>query len=88
MKKLLALISGILLFATAARAEVNATAAENFIKGVTKTGIEEIINSNVSQQEKDKRFEASLLEDLHARTAQRFYCRLPRVKHQNMVQAF
>ena len=57
MKKLLALISGILLFATAAKAEVNATAAENFIKGVTKTGIEEIINSNVSQQEKDKRFE-------------------------------
>lgn len=57
MKKLLIFVLSFMLFATTAKADVNPTKAENFVKGVTKTGIEEIINSNVSQAEKDKRFE-------------------------------
>ena len=57
MKKLnlFALITG-MFFAFNANA-LDANKAENFIKEVTREGIEEIINSNVSQQEKDARFE-------------------------------
>ncbi len=36
---------------------IDANKAESFVKSVTKQGIEEIINSNVSRQEKDARFE-------------------------------
>lgn len=41
---------------TSANAEINAPKAEDFVKNVTKQGIEEIINSDVSQAEKDQRF--------------------------------
>lgn len=43
-------------FVSTANAEVDATKAEDFIKTTTAKGIEQIINANVSQQEKDKRF--------------------------------
>ena len=39
-----------------ANAEVDATKAEDFIKKTTSEGVEQIINADVSQQEKDKRF--------------------------------
>lgn len=43
-------------FVSTANAEVDATKAEDFIKTTTTKGVEQIINANVSQQEKDKRF--------------------------------
>lgn len=57
MRKFLSLVFGAALFAAgAANAEVNAQKAEDFIKQVTTEGIEEIINSDVSLEEKDARF--------------------------------
>lgn len=43
-------------FAFNVNAEVNAEKAEDFIKEMTAKGVEEIINANVSDEEKDKRF--------------------------------
>lgn len=57
MRKFLSLVFGVVLFTTGvANAEVSAQKAEDFIKQVTTEGIEEIINSDVSSQEKDARF--------------------------------
>ena len=57
MRKFLSLVFWAALFAAgAANAEVNAQKAEDFIKQVTTEGIEEIINSDVSLEEKDARF--------------------------------
>ena len=44
------------LFAFGAQAAVDAAKAEAFVKGVTQNGIENIINANIPQAEKDKRF--------------------------------
>ncbi len=49
-------LTALLLTVTSANAEINAPKAEDFVKNVTKQGIEEIINSDVSQAEKDQRF--------------------------------
>ena len=59
MKKniILTLFVSIFLFATAAHADVDAKKAEEFIKNVTTEGIEDIINADISQKDKDKRFE-------------------------------
>ncbi len=43
-------------FSFNANAQVDATAAEKFIKDTTAKGIEQIINANIPQAEKDKRF--------------------------------
>ncbi len=57
MKKLFtSVLAALTLFAGAASADVNAEKAEAFVKDVTKEGIEDIINANVPQAEKDKRF--------------------------------
>lgn len=56
MKKLIAFILMVLLPALNAYA-LDGAVAENFVKKVTKQGIEEIINSNVSIEQKDERFE-------------------------------
>ncbi len=57
-KNLLVLFTAILaLFASSAKAEINGAAAEKFVQNVTSEGIEQIINANVSQAEKDARFE-------------------------------
>ena len=57
MKKLVATALFILgVYAAPAMAEVNAAQAQKFVEDVTNDGIENIINANVSQQEKDKRF--------------------------------
>lgn len=59
MKKSLFAVAVMLgtLFVESARAEIDAAAAQKFVQNVTSEGIEQIINANVSQQEKDKRFE-------------------------------
>lgn len=57
MKKIFtSVLAALTLFAGAASADVNAEKAEAFVKDVTKEGIEDIINANVPQAEKDKRF--------------------------------
>lgn len=57
MQKILTFIMTVFLLAAgSAQAEVDASKAENFIKKVTMQGIEEIINSDVSAEEKDARF--------------------------------
>ena len=56
-KNILAAFSAFcIFFATNANAEIDATKAENFIKKTTTEGVEQIINANVSQEVKDKRF--------------------------------
>lgn len=59
MKKtiLAVLASAFMLTSFPVCAAVDAGKAESFVKKITKEGIEEIIDSNVSQSEKDKRFE-------------------------------
>lgn len=57
MKKITALILAFLIgFALKAEA-LDSVQAENFVKKVTSQGIEQIINSDVSAEEKDARFE-------------------------------
>lgn len=58
MKKIIAVIVATLVgtFCLKAYAELDATAAEKFIKDTTAEGVEQIINADVSQAEKDKRF--------------------------------
>ena len=59
MKKYLiaaALALGFLFNTFSAKADVNANGAEQFVKNVTKDGIENI-NANIPQKEKDARFE-------------------------------
>lgn len=58
MKKLLALFAAVLVatFCLKAYAELDAALAEKFIKDTTTEGVEQIINADVSQAEKDKRF--------------------------------
>ncbi len=58
MKKIFTLFAFFLTFAVfSAKAELTSSVAEDFIKQVTSDGIEQIINSNVSQEQKDARFE-------------------------------
>lgn len=59
MKKNLfaAVFAAAALLSWTVRAEVDAQGAQEFVEKVTSDGIEQIINANVSQAEKDKRFE-------------------------------
>ena len=61
-KNFFAFLAAVLMFSASAHAEVDAAAAEVFVKNVTRQGIEQIINANVSQAEKDARF-AKLFND-------------------------
>lgn len=58
MKKnlLLAVAAALFMAISPAHADVDAAQAQSFVKKVTQEGIEEIINANVSQAEKDTRF--------------------------------
>ena len=49
-------LSALIMLATSAKADVNEVKAEEFIKNTTAEGIEQIINADITQQEKDKRF--------------------------------
>ena len=62
MKKLFAgsLLGVLLLFAGSANAEIDAAKAETFVKEVTTEGIEQIINANIPQAEKDARLQSFL----------------------------
>lgn len=63
MKKFVMILSAFLLMTnTVFAADINPADAENFIKGVTSEGIEQIINSNVPMDQKDARF-AKLFND-------------------------
>ena len=65
MKKLLAfLFAGLFMFGAEANAEVNAAKAEQFIKDVTKQGIEELVNSDISDSERRARFTKLFNQDL------------------------
>lgn len=50
------LTASLMFFSTQAFAEVDGKKALEFVKNVTTQGIEQIINANVPQAEKDKRF--------------------------------
>lgn len=65
MKKIFALlITALLSLSTAANAEVNTGKAEEFIKNVTSQGIEELINSDVSDKVRQERFTKLFNQDL------------------------
>ncbi len=59
MKKniLMILTAALLLNVNPAHAAADAAKAEAFVKQVTENGVEDIINANISQAEKDARFE-------------------------------
>ncbi len=65
MKKIITFILFILtILSSSANATINATEAEKFIKNVTQEGIEELINSDVSEKEKKERFTKLFNRDL------------------------
>lgn len=65
MKKIITFILFILtILSSSANATINATEAEKFIKNVTQEGIEELINSDVSEKEKKERFTKLFNKDL------------------------
>lgn len=51
-----AVLAALLMFINPAAAEIDAAGAETFVKEVTAEGIEDIINANIPQAEKDQRF--------------------------------
>ena len=51
------LTAALLLNVNPAHAAADAAKAEAFVKQVTENGVEDIINANISQAEKDARFE-------------------------------
>lgn len=64
MKKLFAILSSVLFLSFQAHAEINPSKAEAFVKSVTNAGIEELINSDVSESEKKARFTKLFNQDL------------------------
>lgn len=65
MKKLFTLLLfAFLTISSNANADIDASKAESFIKNVTSQGIEELINSDVSEAEKKARFTKLFNEDL------------------------
>lgn len=72
-KKLLTTFTAfLLLFSTAAKAEVSAAKAEEFVKDTTTQGIVEIVNSKASQAERDARFEKLFNDALDLKFIGRF----------------
>ena len=64
MKKIFLGILGAIFCIFSAQAEIDAGKAESFVKNLTRQGIEELINSDVSKQEKDARFYKLFNENL------------------------
>ena len=65
MKKIIALLfAGLFMFTGQANADVNAAKAEQFIKEVTRQGIEELVNSDISESERRARFTKLFNQDL------------------------
>lgn len=58
MKKIICIATLLcMLVSVKAHANINAVKAEDFVKEITSEGIEDIINANIPQSEKDTRFE-------------------------------
>ena len=65
MKKLFALIFSVLFFtATNASADIDSAKAQNFIKTVTSQGIEQLVNADISEKERNARFTKLFNQDL------------------------
>ncbi len=65
MKKLfMALLATMLMNMATADAAIDGAKAENFIKKVTTQGIEQLVNANISQSERDTRFTKLFNQDL------------------------
>lgn len=64
MKKLSLLLIALFGFISVAKADIDASKATQMIEDVTKEGIEKIINSNQSQEEKDQTFRKLFTENL------------------------
>lgn len=65
MKKLFLLaFFACFLFAFNAAADINGAKAEQFIKNVTAQGIEQLVNSNISETERSERFTKLFNQDL------------------------
>lgn len=65
MKKVFAfLCAALFMFGAEARADIDASKAEQFVKNVTQQGIEELINSDVSESERKARFTKLFNQDL------------------------
>ena len=54
--KFFAFVATIVMMTTSVKAEINAKAAVQFVKDTTAKGIEQIINADIPQKEKDQRF--------------------------------
>ncbi|MBR2137639.1 MAG: ABC transporter substrate-binding protein [Alphaproteobacteria bacterium] len=64
MKKLFAVFASVLFLSFQAHADINPNKAEAFVKSVTNTGIEELINADVPEAEKKARFTKLFNQDL------------------------
>ena len=64
MKKIYLVLFALLSFMQVAKADIDSTKATQMIEDVTKEGIEKIINSNQTQEEKDKTFRKLFTENL------------------------
>ncbi len=64
MKKILFWVLGIIGFAQVAYADINGAKATAMVENLTKEGIEKIINSTSSQEEKNKVFKQLFTENL------------------------
>ena len=64
MKKILWGLFACFMFSGFANAAIDAKGAEDFVKNLTQKGIEDIINADISKQEKDKRFYTLFTENL------------------------
>jgi phospholipid transport system substrate-binding protein len=65
MKKIyFAILTALTIWSWSANAAIDAQKAENFVKDLTQQGIEQLINSNASEAEKQARFTKLFNEDL------------------------
>lgn len=65
MKKIcLAILAALTMWSWSAMAAIDAQKAEDFVKDLTQQGIEQLINSNASEAEKQARFTKLFNEDL------------------------
>ncbi len=61
-----------LFFCNVAKADIDNQKAEEFVENVTREGLEEIVNSNISKVEKDKKFESLLQSSLDFKAIAKF----------------
>lgn len=64
MNKLCVFFMGILSFAQAAMADINKDEAVDMVKDLTQKGIEQLVSSSASQEQRNQRFERLFTENL------------------------